>query len=299
MPNVCHSTLKVYGPSSFAERARSMIAPVFGPCLPDYSNPFLESEPDNPPLAVVRIESREVPPVMLVAELSEREPDLVLELLYSNWASGVRGRRVYRGGDVTSEAEEAFQIEAERFDDLGHDANVNAMENQPDACQESGPAQTGIQDDGISGTQPAGDEPLGRRAYVRRRLDRGYALRRKSLVDGYAPTPDEVKEQVECLANVGVLMPILSDTDRLYIEQLEEQYSRQIGRGQYQRGLHDRLTRCLREFENPSVGDLLDAEDHETLQRMTRVLARLTIAASGYPERAQAQATMTVCAAAT
>lgn len=299
MPNVCHSTLKVYGPSHLAERARSMIAPVFGPCLPDYSNPFLESEPDNPPLAVVRIESREVPPVMLVAELSEREPDLVLELLYSNWASGVRGRRVYRGGDVTSEAEEEFQIEAERCDDAGHDANVSAMENQPAACQECGPTQTGIQDDWISGTQPAGDETLGRRAYVRRCLDRGYALRRRSLLDRCDLTPDEVKEKEECFAAVDALMPNLSDTDRLYIEQLEEQYSRRISRVQDQRDLHDRLARCLREFVDPDIRELLDAEDHETLQRMTRVLARLTIAASEYPERAQAQATMTACTAAT
>ena len=276
MPNVCHSTLKVYGPAHLAERARSMIAPVFGPCLPDYSNPFLKSEPDSPPLAVVRIDSREVPPVSIVEEMSGQEPSLVLELLYSNWGSSVRGSRVYRGGDVTSETREAFDIEAERRGDPGHDANASPVKNQPAACQESGPVQTVVQGCDTSETQPAGDEKLGRLAYVKRCLDRGYALRRKSLVDGYAPTPDEVKEQVECLANVDALMPNLSDTDRLYIEQLEEQYSRQIGRGQYQRDLHDRLARCLREFGDPDLRELLDTEDHETLQRMTKVLDRIS-----------------------
>ena len=90
------------------------------------------------------------------------------------------------------------------------------------------------------------------------------------------PTPDEVKEQVECLASVDALTPKLSDTDRFYIEQLEEQYSRRISRVQYQRDLHDRLARCLYQFGDPDIRELLDAEDHETLRRMTQVLDRLS-----------------------
>lgn len=276
MPNVCHSTLKVYGPSHLAERARNMIAPVFGPCLPDYSNPFLKSEPDNPPLAVVRIDSREVPPVTIVEEMSGQDPGLVLELIYSNWASGVRGSRVYRGGDVTSETREAFQIEAESRGDPGHDANASPVENQPAAYQECGPVQTVVQDRETSETQPAGDEKLGRCDYVKRCLDRGYVLRRKSLLDRCILTPDERQEDKECLAAVDALTPNLSDTDRFYIEQLEEQYSRRISRVQYQRDLHDRLARCLREFGDPDIRELLAAEDHETLQRMTKVLDRIS-----------------------
>lgn len=276
MPNVCHSTLKVYGPSHLAERARNMIAPVFNPCLPDYSNPFLKSEPDNPPLAVVRIDSREMPPVTIVEEMSGQEPGLVLELIYSNWASGVRGSRVYRGGDVTSETREAFQIEAESRGDPGHDANASPVENQPAAYQECGPVQTVVQDCETSETQPAGDEKLGRCDYVKRCLDRGYVLRRKSLLDRWTLTRDERQEDKECFAAVDALTPNLSDTDRFYIEQLEEQYSRRISRVQYQRDLHDRLARCLREFGDPDIRELLAAEDHETLQRMTKALDRIS-----------------------
>jgi len=277
VPNVCHSTLKVYGPSHLAERARSMISPVFGPCLPDYSNPFLESEPDNPPLAVVRIDSREVPPVTIVEEMSGQEPGLVLELLYSNWGSGVRGRRVYRGGDVTSETREAFQIEAESRGDPGHDANVSPVENQAAACPESEPVQTAVQDCATSETQPAGDGNLGRRDHVKRCLDRGYALRRKSLLDRCKLTPDKQQEDEECFAAVDAITPNLSDTDRLHIEQLEEQYSRRLSRVQHQRDLHARLARCLREFGDPDIRPLLDAEDHETLHRMTKVLDRILV----------------------
>lgn len=276
MPNVCHSTLKVYGPAHLAERARSMIAPVFGPCLPDYSNPFLKSEPANPPLAVVRIDSREVPPVSIVEEMSGQEPGLVLELLYSNWGSGVRGSLVYRGGDVTSQTREAFDIEAESRGDPGHDANASPVENQPALCQESGPVQAVVQGCDTSEMQPAGDEKLGRLAYVKRCLDRGYALRRKSLLDRCELAPDERQEDKECFAAVDALTPNLSDTDRFYIEQLEEQYSRHIRRVQDQRDLHERLARCLREFGYPDVRELLDAEDHETLQRMTKVLDRIS-----------------------
>jgi len=282
-----------------------MIAHVFGPGLPDYSNPFLETELDNPPLAVVRIESREVPPVSIVEEMSGQEPGLVLELLYSNWGSGVRGSLAYRGGDVTSETREAFQIEAENEAQCGDDSraavspNHGQLDSQPAARQESGPGLTAGQNGETSGAQPAGDETLGRRAYVKRCLDRGYVLKRKILLGRYDLTLDEAKEKVECLAAVDALMPKLSDTDRFYIEQLEEQYIRRIRRVQYQRDLHDRLARCLHEFGDPDLRELLDAEDHETLQRMNRALARLTIEASEYPERAQGQATMTVCTAAT
>ena len=83
-------------------------------------------------------------------------------------------------------------------------------------------------------------------------------------------------KQVECLASVDALTPKLSDTDRFYIEQLEEQYSRRISRVQYQRDLHDRLARCLYQFGDPDIRELLDAEDHETLRRMTQVLDRLS-----------------------
>ena len=77
-------------------------------------------------------------------------------------------------------------------------------------------------------------------------------------------------------ASVDALTPKLSDTDRFYIEQLEEQYSRRISRVQYQRDLHDRLARCLYQFGDPDIRELLDAEDHETLRRMTQVLDRLS-----------------------
>ena len=279
MPNTCHSILKVYGSSQLAERVRSMISPVFGPCLSDYSNPFLKSEPDNPPLAVVRIESREVPPVMLVEEMSGQEPDLVLELLYSNWARGLRGRRVYQAGDVTSETEEAFQIEAEietqRGDDSRAAASTRQFDSRPAARQESESGQTTAQSAETSETQPAGHERLSLRAYVKQCLDRGYALRRKSLLDRCDLTPDERDEDRECFATVDALTPNLGDADRFYIEQLEEQYSRSVRHVQHQRDLHDRLARCLCEFENPSVSYLLDAEDHERLQGLSRMLEKL------------------------
>ena len=272
MPNVCRSTLKVYGPSHLAERARSLISPVFGPCLPDHSNPFLESEPDNPPLAVVRIGSREVPPVTIVEEMSGQEPGLVLELLYSNWASGVQGRRVYRGGDVTSETEEPYEIEAQR----GDRASPSPRENGPAGSGANEPVQTAVQDCATSETQPAGEANLGRRDYVKRCLDRGYALRRKSLLDRCNLTPDECQEDKECFATIDALTPNLDDANQFYIEQLEEQYSRRISSVQYQCDLHERLAECLRQCGDPDIRERLDAEDRETLQRMTKVLDRIS-----------------------
>jgi len=140
MPNVCQSTLKVYGPANLAERARSVIVPVFGPCLQDSSNPFLETEADNSPLAVVRIETEEIPPVQMVTDVSLLEPELRFELLFSNWASGFRGRRIYQGGVVSSGEDEPFCIEEEMAEPAGVSSIVDAGDAQPANDQPGGTA---------------------------------------------------------------------------------------------------------------------------------------------------------------
>lgn len=114
MSNNCHSTLRVYGPPELAKRARGLIELAFGSCMPDRENPFLETEADNPPLAVVRIESEEIPPGQLVDRVSSWGPEFRFELVFSNWASGFQGSRVYQSGTVMSGADEPYSNEAER-----------------------------------------------------------------------------------------------------------------------------------------------------------------------------------------
>jgi hypothetical protein len=292
MPNTCHSTLKVYGPTHLAERARSMIKPVFGPCLADYSNPFLKAEPDNPPLAVVRIESREVPPVSIVEEMSKHEPDLVFELVYSNWASGVRGSRVYRGGDVTSETQGAFQIEDEAMAGAGPERdndsraaaslNPSRLDFRPPARQESEPGQTAVQNGETPSAGASGGAPPSRRDHVSSCLDRFYALLHKKQFHHCTLTPDEEIERDVCSATINAFKQQMNDADRFYIEQLEEQYSLGMSRYFYRLKLHDRLAQCLHEFSNPAFSELLDAADHETLQGLPRVLEKLDVRQAGH-----------------
>ena len=155
MPNVCHSTLKVYGPANLAERARSVIVPVFGPCLQDSSNPFLETEADNPPLAVVRIETEEIPPFQTVADVSLLEPELRFELLFSNWASGFQGRRIYQGGVVTSGEDEPFCVEKEMAEPSGARSIVDAGDDQSAHDQPGGTAPDRLHDSAESILQRA------------------------------------------------------------------------------------------------------------------------------------------------
>jgi hypothetical protein len=138
MPNVCQSTLKVYGPAHFAERARIVIEPIFGPCLPDHSNPFLETEAGNPPLAVVRIASEEIPPFQVVTDVSLLEPELRFELLFSNWASDFQGRRIYQGGVVTSGEDQPLCIEEEMAKPAGTSSIVDAGDALPAHDQPGG-----------------------------------------------------------------------------------------------------------------------------------------------------------------
>lgn len=155
MSNVCLSTLKVYGPANLAKRARRVILPVFGPCLQDSSNPFLETEAGNPPLAVVRIETEDVPPVRVVADISLLEPELRFELGFSNWSSGFQGRRIYQGGVVSSGEDEPFCIEEQMAEPAGASSIVGAGDAQPANDQQGGTAPDRLHDSAESILQRA------------------------------------------------------------------------------------------------------------------------------------------------
>jgi hypothetical protein len=277
MANTCLSTLKVYGQKHLAERACSMIKPIFGPCLPAYNNPFLKEEPNNPPLGVVRIESREVPPVSLVAEMSEREPDLVFELIYSNWARSVRGSRVYRGGKVTRETQEDWHPEAELATDSTADAALEPMDSGAAAPKEEEADQSMFEGGETPAAQVNGGVTYGHRNYLQYCLDRIYALERKQLVDGRALTPEEEAEQKECSESLITLEPKLNNDDSFYVKQLHEQYRLGLVRDQLQCRLHGDLDQCLKILDYPWVVDLLDVEDRETVQRMSCVLEKVRV----------------------
>jgi hypothetical protein len=164
MSNVCHSTLKVYGPANLGERACSVILPVFGPCLQESSNPFLETEASNPPLAVVRIETEDVPPVRAVADISLLEPELRFELLFSNWASGFQGGRIYQRGIVTSGEDSPFCIEEELAESAGASSIVDAGDAQPANDQPGGTAPDRLYDSAESILQRARQRANGGRS---------------------------------------------------------------------------------------------------------------------------------------
>jgi len=164
MPNVCHSTLKVYGAVHLAERARSAILPAFGPCLQDSSNPFPDPEADNPPLAVVRIETEEIPPVQMVTDVSLLEPELRFELLFCNPASGFQGRHIYQGGVVSSGEGEPFCIEEEMAEPAGASSIVDAGDALPAHDQPGGTAPDRLYDSAESILQRARQRANGGRS---------------------------------------------------------------------------------------------------------------------------------------
>jgi len=180
---------------------------------------------------------------------------------------------------------EAYQIEAEaqRGDDSKAAASPSPMlDSRPAARQESKPAPIADQPGETSGSEPAGDEKLGLRDYVRRCLDRYYALLRKKLHDRCTLTADEEAESAERSATVEAFKQQMNDVDRFSIEQLEEQYSVGMSRCFYRLQLHDRLAQCLREFNNPAFSELLDAADHETVQGLPRMLEKLDVRRAGH-----------------
>ena len=130
MSSVCHSKLKVYGPPELAEKARGLIELAFGACMPEHEKSLLETEADNPPLAVVRLESEEMPPFQRVALVSLCGPEFRCELVFINSAGGLGGSRVFQGGAVTSNVDERHGVEAEPEPTAAAPSIVNAGDTQ-------------------------------------------------------------------------------------------------------------------------------------------------------------------------
>ncbi len=122
MSNTCHSTLKIYGSTIHTDTARKVADAVFGPCVPDDQNPFLNPK-TPPPLAVVRISSPDVPPTTLIENLSAKLPEMTFTLIYAIPLGDHRGHVTYKAGAVTDQHSETYHVEdLPRVDVLHADA---------------------------------------------------------------------------------------------------------------------------------------------------------------------------------
>ena len=247
MSNTCHSTLNVYGNKVHADTARKVIEAVFGSCVPDEENQFLQTE-IPPPLAVVRISSTEVPPLTLVEDLSTKIPDLSFMLVYANPIDGRRGRVTFTAGGAADEASETHLIEQEpSVGGLGTDAGKpgNAV------------ALTTI------------------REIAKKRIDDGYAYIHEEIAfDHGVPWRDRMVMN-QHFERYELLKSLLGAEDEEDFTRLEQHYKARAQRLAARVKAHDSLQQALERLETPEIAALLDADDREALTRAATVLVKV------------------------
>lgn len=282
MPNVCHSTLKAYGPTHLAAQAREAVAAVFGPCLPDYSNPFLETESDNPPLAVVRIESHEVPPVMLVEELSKQLPQLTLVLLYDTYLGGRRGHRKYIAGQVTEEHHEQYCFESEALCPSGSTGAPRVDIPATEAIKASIVAQV-RQAVAVARLEHAREQPVAGQAspsspreLAKHCLASAYKFVWQRTQTGRELSPADGKAMREHFRVCDDICKLLDEEAKFYIDQLDEQYQLRAKRLTARREARESLLAVLGACQDPDIAAALDAQDLEALMRCTPILHKLS-----------------------
>lgn len=279
MPTTCHGTLKVYGDPVHADRARDRIAAIFGPPLRGDANPFLKSKPENPPLLVVRTESREVPPVTLVAELSEQEPELVFELLYSNWASCVQGTRVYKNGKLTHDEQSPYSLEEQPAVSVEpHQETAPAVQ----ATEQQGPITIETASDDCVEPESVPDSPKAKettsssaRAAAKALLLQCYESVFQKIRNGEHDSLFEASWRRTGLQAYDALVEVMDEASQFYFEQLEDQLRRRAVRLQEKVDAYTMLKNLLELAVQPPVAAFLDATDRIVLNSMSSVLGKL------------------------
>lgn len=285
MPTTCHGTLKVYGDPVHAERARDRIAAVFGPPLQHDANPFLNSEPENPPLIVVRTESREVPPVMLVAELSEQEPELVFELVYSNWASCIQGTRVYKNGKLTRDEQSPYFVEELP---AGSEPAVAAKPRREPIPAAHDPEQQGpisveptVQD--CVEPESAPDSPAAKetispslRAAAKALLFQCYESIFKKIRNGRDDSPFEASWRETGLQAYDALLEVMDEAGQFYCQQLEDQLRLRADRLREKAEAFETLKDLLQRTDQPPLAALFDTDDRVVLSSMQALAMKLS-----------------------
>jgi hypothetical protein len=252
MSSTCHSTLKVDGNAAFAESIREIVTAVFGPCVDD-KGLTAHGSARGCPVAVVQIESAEVPPSELVRELSDKLPELSFVLAYAIPSRGCRGSCTYHGGHAEDGGDESSGGESLRQEPA--DATLG------ESGREAGSADAGA----ANCTQtPAKAYPRSLRERAQEHLEHGYSF--IFPVNGYS-WKDGFEEQ-EAFRKYEIIRAMLSQEEKHELDELKNDRKARADSLFKQMNAVELLLKGLYQFEIPEVAKHLDAEDRAALGRL-------------------------------
>ena len=247
MSNTCYSTLKVYGNKIHADTTRKVVEAVFGSCIPDEENQFLQTETPAP-LAVVRISSTDAPPVTLVEELSAKLPDLSFMLIYAIPLGDRRGHVKFVAGTATDKYAERYLIEEEpRVEGNGT----------------------------VAGTPGHMVSLTTIKEIAKHRFDQAYSYIHEEIAADYdIPWKEKMTMKVQ-FEEYELLKSLLGLEDEEDFTRMEQFYKARANRLTNRVNAHDSLQRALERLEKPEIAALLDADDRDALTRAAKVLAKV------------------------
>jgi hypothetical protein len=261
MSNSCHSTIKVYGPTSMANYAKQIVGAAIGPCLEDAENPFLRSE-TVPPLAVVRCVSVEVPPARLVKELSSKVPDLSFTLVHCNYMGGRRGEINYEAGVATIREEEEFVVEELPY---GRPGGV-AGRSTENASGKDTPASTSTPVEVSSETDL--------RTIAGQHLEDAYACVLGCQELGRGLSWHAGRSMEEHLARYEVLKQLLGHYDVQALAGMEHRHKARVQARADLADAREKLRKATWKLEEPQVNRLLSPDERSALASVSKAFSK-------------------------
>lgn len=262
MSNNCHSTIKVYGPTSIASHAKKIVGAAIGPCLEDAENPFLQSE-TVPPLAVVRCVSVEVPPARLVQELSSKLPGLSFTLVHCNYLGGRRGEITYEAGVATDGHEENFVLGEELV--YGSPGGVAGQPTGNRSGKDT-PAST------FTPVEVSSETNL--RTIAGQHLEDAYACVLGCQELGRGLSWHAGRSMEEHLARYEVLKQLLGHYEVQALAGMEHRHKARVQARADLADAREKLRKATRKLEEPAVNRLLSPDERSALDVASKAFSK-------------------------
>jgi hypothetical protein len=242
MSSTSHTIVMVYGNEVFGENTRRVIEAVFGPCLDGDGTKSYVGETDPKPLAIVQPASSVAVPVALLAEVSNKLPELLFKVACYEAAKGLSVGVTYSAGKATG-CPEAVALAARQSCDSQSAPAV--------PCESTVPTTL--------------------RAIAEQHFQRGYSYINAEIYTGDGIRLRDRHTMNEHFGRYEIVKALLDTVEREQCERTEQHYEARAVRAK----AHLELREALDQFSKPEVSCLLDAEDRDTLKRLEAVLVKV------------------------
>lgn len=217
--------------------------------------------------------------------MSEQEPELVFELVYSNWASCIQGTKVYKNGELTRDEQSPYCVEelpaakepvAAVEPRLKPALAAHEQEQQGPISVEPAPADL-VEPESVP-DRPAAKETISPslRAAAKALLFQCYESVFQKIRNGRHDSPFEASWRETGRQVYDALLEVMDEAGQFYCQQLEDQLQLRADRLRGKVAAHETLKDLLQRTDQPPLAALFDTDDRVVLRSMQALAMKLS-----------------------